>query len=106
MTIITQPITEKKLKKPLVEKSAEGVAAGGEDVEAGGASAPLRSGLLVTVTRGNRDRATVERARRVSSFATLVVFMMSVFVFAIGILGATYLYKEFNQYKVNIRSLK
>lgn len=104
MTIVTKPFTEKvskQQKQPLVEHV---------DVDETRASAPAltpdrlpRGSLLVTVTRSGRDRTRLQRARagRAHSLATLAVFVMSAFVFAIGLLGATYLYREYNQYKAS-----
>lgn len=80
MTIITQPLTEKKLAKspqakPLVqhESSNEG------DVEG--------SPVIVTM-----------RARRVSTTTTLCVFFTAFLVLAAGIVGGVFLYKQFTHY--------
>lgn len=114
MTIVTQPITEKKVSKlqiPLVNGNGGvdtkgGVAVGSEkqkgsavnlianqdDMESGQRQRVPRSSLMVTVMRN--------RARRVSSLTTVCVFLTALLVFATGILGGVYLFRQFNQYKV------
>lgn len=83
MTIITQPLTEKKLAKspqakPLVQHESEGNEC---DVEG--------SPVIVTM-----------RARRVSTTTTLCVFFTAFLVLAMGIVGGVYLYRQFTHYKV------
>lgn len=111
MTIITQPITEKekKQKLPLVlEVAAKNAGVGGgakekeaaaaanslinHDVEGGGRYRPVRSSLMVTVMKN--------RAQRVSRVTTYCVFLTALLVFATGIIGGVYLFRQFNNYKV------
>ncbi|RWS14287.1 Integral membrane protein 2B-like protein [Dinothrombium tinctorium] len=91
MTIITHPISEKKLsqqKEPLVnaeESNASSIAE--NDVEAN------RNPLIVTMMLRSR-------ARRISSLTTLCVFLTALLVFTTGIIGGYYLYRQFTQYKL------
>ncbi|KAH9371249.1 hypothetical protein HPB48_020697 [Haemaphysalis longicornis] len=82
MTIITQPLTEKKLAKSPQAKPLVQHESGNEcDVEG--------SPVIVTM-----------RARRVSTTTTLCVFFTAFLVLATGIVGGVYLYRQFTHYKV------
>uniref|UniRef100_V5HDY5 Integral membrane protein 2 n=2 Tax=Ixodes ricinus TaxID=34613 RepID=V5HDY5_IXORI len=82
MTIITQPLTEKKLAKSPQAKPLVQHESGGEgDVEG--------SPIIVTM-----------RARRVSTTTTLCVFITAFLVLATGIVGGVYLYRQFTHYKL------
>lgn len=82
MTIITQPLTEKKLAKSQQAKPLVQHESGGEgDVEG--------SPIIVTM-----------RARRVSTTTTLCVFITAFLVLATGIVGGVYLYRQFTHYKL------
>lgn len=76
MTIVTT-VKDKNLKQPLVqpdgadEEPRPAKPTAPVDVEGG------RGSLLVTISRNGRDRTSIQRARRVSSLATLAVFLMS-----------------------------
>lgn len=82
MTIITQPLTEKKIAKSSQAKPLVQHEAGAErDVEG--------SPIIVTM-----------RARRVSTTTTLCVFITALLVLATGIVGGVYLYRQFTHYKL------
>lgn len=82
MTIITQPLTEKKLAKSPQAKPLVQHESGNEcDVEG--------SPVIVTM-----------RARRVSTTTTLCVFFTAFLVLATGIVGGVYLYRQFTHYKI------
>uniref|UniRef100_A0A023G7H1 Integral membrane protein 2 n=1 Tax=Amblyomma triste TaxID=251400 RepID=A0A023G7H1_AMBTT len=82
MTIITQPLTEKKLAKSPQAKPLVQHESGNEgDIEG--------SPVIVTM-----------RARRVSTTTTLCVFFTAFLVLATGIVGGVYLYRQFTHYKV------
>uniref|UniRef100_A0A1W7RAB1 Integral membrane protein 2 n=1 Tax=Hadrurus spadix TaxID=141984 RepID=A0A1W7RAB1_9SCOR len=84
MTIITQPITEKKLSKqqePLVKNEAP---VAGRDAE---------EGRPVVVTMH-------AHVRRVSSTTTLCVFITALLVLTTGIIGGIYLYKQLAHYRL------
>jgi integral membrane protein 2B len=114
MTIITQPITEKKLAKQKVPLVIDGN--GVEQVFDGKKKSTVAVGLVThtihnDLEAGNRDgrrrvpnalMVTVmrNRAHRVSSLTTICVFLTALLVFATGILGGVYLYRQFNQYKM------
>lgn len=101
MTIITQPITEKKLskqKEPLVESNVGATRIPSVDVE---------GGRRIYVRGANRRSVVItaemrQRARRISSLTTLIVFLTALLVFATGIIGGVYMYRQFTQYKVRI----
>ncbi|KAH8010216.1 hypothetical protein HPB51_026268 [Rhipicephalus microplus] len=81
MTIITQPLTEKKLAKSPQAKPLVQHESGNEgDVEG--------SPVIVTM-----------RARRVSTTTTLCVFFTAFLVLATGIVGGVFLYRQFTNYK-------
>ncbi|CAN7997574.1 unnamed protein product [Ixodes hexagonus] len=81
MTIITQPLTEKKLAKSQQAKPLVQHESGAEDMEG--------SPVIVTM-----------RARRVSTTTTLCVFITAFLVLATGIVGGVYLYRRFTYYKL------
>lgn len=82
MTIITQPLTEKKLAKSPQAKPLVQHESGNEcDVEG--------SPVIVTM-----------RARRVSTTTTLCVFFTAFLVLATGIVGGVYLYRQFNHNRI------
>ncbi|XP_023209896.1 integral membrane protein 2B-like isoform X1 [Centruroides sculpturatus] len=84
MTIITQPITEKKLSKqqePLVKNE---VPVAGRDAE---------EGRPVVVTMH-------PHVRRVSSTTTLCVFITALLVLTTGIIGGIYLYRQLAHYRL------
>lgn len=84
MTIITQPITEKKLSKqqePLVKNE---VPVAGRDAE---------EGRPVVVTMH-------AHVRRVSSTTTLCVFITALLVLTTGIIGGIYLYRQLAHYRL------
>lgn len=82
MTIITQPLTEKKLAKSPQAKPLVQHESGNEcDVEG--------SPVIVTM-----------RARRVSTTTTLCVFFTAFLVLATGIVGGVYVYRHFTDYKI------
>uniref|UniRef100_A0A2R5LDM6 Integral membrane protein 2 n=1 Tax=Ornithodoros turicata TaxID=34597 RepID=A0A2R5LDM6_9ACAR len=82
MTIITQPLTEKKLaKSPQAKPLVQHEAGAERDVEG--------SPVIVTM-----------RARRVSTTTTLCVFITALLVLSTGIVGGVYLYRQFTHYKL------
>jgi len=86
MTIITKPITEKKLakqKEPLVDDNASAQHVLSRDPEAGNV----------------HSLVAVMRSRRVTSMTTFCVFLTALLIFFTGLLGAYYTYREFTQYK-------
>lgn len=86
MTVITKPISEKKIDKlgqPLV--TAECLPH--KDVETGGATEHLSSPDPILILRA--------RARRASSVTTACFLLMALLVMCCGILGGFYLYKQY-----------
>jgi len=87
MTIITHPISEKKLakdKEPLFD-DVNPSAPSSADVESNATP------LVVTMR---------SRAQRVSSLTTVCVFITALFVLTTGIIGGVYVYRQFEKYRL------
>ncbi|XP_018336590.1 integral membrane protein 2B [Agrilus planipennis] len=96
MTIITKPLSEKKptdkLEVPLVTNETLD-APQGEDVEAGSETAESRRRFVILHAR----------ARRVSTTTTLLLSLTALTVVGVGIIGGTYLYRQFLRSQLHFR---
>lgn len=85
MTIITQPLTDKKLaqlQEPLVKNEVPPAGRDAEDAR-----------RMVVMMHAH--------ARRVSSTTTLCVFVTSLLVLSTGIIGGIYLYRQLTHYRLH-----